>query len=151
LKLLNTKNEPYILKMRGIIEQARGYGGGYQLTVHVQLDAAQFRSLVKRKQNPLHACMAQIKNVVLDATRGEVRGMPSYAPQSMYQHWPRAKNGVVTIELSFGCSAAQVIALGAPIKEYYFRHAVDLQTVLESTRNDGHLFAKSAIAAAMGH
>lgn len=141
-----------IKSMQGRIQRARGYGqDGYELQVVIQFDAAQFNAIKKAKDCPLSVAMPQIKNVVLDACG--VRGMPSYAAVSMRQKFPRAKNGTVTLSVYFDVSAYQMETMGlGPSKALGFQtsyvfHNVDLNTTLESTRNDGHLFAKSVLAA----
>jgi hypothetical protein len=140
----------YILSMRGLIQRARGYGqDGLELAVTVTFDAKQFNAIKKSKACPLAAGMSQIKNVVLDAIG--VRGVPSYASQSYTQRFPRAKGGQVTLTVYFDVSTFTANALGVDTKDYFLRHTVDLNTTLEATRNDGHLFAKSAIAQNFGH
>ena len=135
----------YIKAMTGSIQRERHYGAnGFELIVMVSFDAKEFNALKKRKQDPLAAGMAQIKNVVLDATG--IRGVPSYAPQSYNQRFPRAKNGMVTLKLTFrNVSEFTLKKLGVNTKEWCLYHAVDLSTKLEETRDDGHLFAKSVV------
>lgn len=146
----------YIKSMKGMIKRARGYGqDGFELAVTVSFDATLFNSFKKAKTCPLAQGMAQIKNVVLDACG--VRGMPSYSPLTMTQKFPRAKNGLVTLTVYFDVSAYQMGTMGlGPSKALGFAtswnyHAVDLNTTLEATRNNGHLFAKTAIASKLGH
>jgi hypothetical protein len=146
----------YIKSMKGIIQRQRGYGSnGFELAVTIAFDAIQFNKIKKAKQCPLAAGMAQIKNVVLDACGA--RGMPSYASQSYTQRFPRAKNGLVTLTVYFDISAYQMETLGlGPSKALGFTtqwiyHAIDLNTTLEATRADGHLFAKTALASHFGN
>ena len=139
----------YIKSMSGRIGRARGYGqDGFELCVTVTFDAAQFNRL-KKTQDPLAAGMSQIKNVVLDACG--VRGMPSYASQSYTQRYPRAKNGTVTLSVYFDVSQYNAMQLGVNPKDYFVSQAVDLNTTLEATRQDGHLFAKSVLASQFGN
>lgn len=142
--------------MRGMIQRARGYGSdGYELAVTVSFDAAEFNRIKKTKQCPLAHGMSQIKNVVLDAV--SIRGTPSYAPLSYSQRFPRAKSGLVTLTVYFDVTPYQLEALGlGPSKALGYQttwnyHSVDLNTTLEKTRNDGHLFAKTAISSHFGH
>lgn len=139
----------YIKSMRGSIQRARGYGqDGLELCVTVSFDAKEFNR-IKKKQSPLAAGMAQIKNVVLDATG--VRGIPGYARASYSSEFPRASKGLVTLTLYFEISAYNAMQLGANIKDFCLYHAVDLNTTLENTRDQGHLFAKSAISFHFGN
>ena len=115
----------------------------------IQFDAAEFNRL-KKTQDPLGAAMPQIKNVVLDACN--VRTMPSYAPLSMRQRYPRARNGVVQLIVYFDVSEWNAKALfqrGGQVGTLGL--AIELQSTLEATRNDGHLFAKTAIASHFGN
>lgn len=142
----------FIKSMQGVIQRARGYGRDldFELKVTVCFDAAQFNAIKKAKQCPLASAMPQIKNVVLDAIG--VRGMPSYAPLSMRQRFPRAKNGTVTLSVYFDVSPYVLQSLGlGPSKALgfstsYVFHNVDLNSTLEATRDAGHLFAKSVLA-----
>lgn len=135
----------YIKSMSGMIRRARGYGqDGFELAVKVSFDAKEFNR-IKKTQDPLAAGMAQIKNVVLDAV--SIRGNPSYASQSYIQRFPRAKNGLVTLTVFFEVNEYTIKTLGVNTSDFCLSHAVDLNTVLEATRSDGHLFAKTAIAA----
>lgn len=139
----------YIVKMSGSIQNARGLGQyGLELVVNVSFDAKEF-SRIKKKDDPLAAGMAQIKNVVYDATG--VRGFPHYAPISMNQRFPRASKGLVTITLYFDVSENTAKELGADTNSWRLYHDVELQYTLDKTREDGHLFAKTAIAEKMGH
>lgn len=139
----------YIKSMSGLIQRAQGYHqDGLELVVTVSFDAKQFNAIAK-KSNPLESGMAQIKNVVLDATG--VRGIPGYSAVSMRQRWPRAKNGLKTIELRFSISEYNANELGADVKSWSICHPVDLNTTLESTRDAGHLFAKSALVSNFGN
>lgn len=144
----------YVKTMRGIIQRARGYGqDGFELAVTVSFDAKEFNR-IKKTQDPLAAGMSQIKNVVLDACG--VRGMPSYAPQSYAVRYPRASKGLVTLTVYFDVSRYNAEQLGVSfsntqIGTLYSSHSIDLQTTLEATRNDGHLFAKTAIASHFGN
>lgn len=144
-----------ILSMQGMIQRARGYGqDGFELKVTVTFDAVQWNSL-KKRQDPLAVAMPQIKNVVLDACG--VRGLPSYSPLSMRSRYPRAKNGTVTLSVYFDVSPYQLESMGlGPSKALGFvtqwvSHAVDLNTTLEATRQNGHLLAKTALASHFGH
>lgn len=139
-----------IQSMSATIRQARGYGqDGLELVVTVSFDAKEF-NCIKKTDDPLASAMAQIKNVVLDATG--VRGIPGYAPAGYGQRFPRAKNGCVTLDVTFEISDYNAKELGADIKnKYAMYHAVDLKTKLEETRQDGHLFAKSALASHFGN
>jgi hypothetical protein len=140
----------YIKSMHGRIQRARGYGqDGFELAVMVSFDAVQFNKIRKSKTCPLAAGMGQIKNVVLDAC--SVRGTPSYAPQSYNQRFPRAKNGSVTLTVYFDVSAYTAEQLGVNIKDWIVSRSVDLNTTLETTRQEGHLFAKSALASHFGN
>jgi len=135
--------------MKGVIQRQRGYGqDGYELAVVIQFDAKEFNR-IKKKQNPLEAGMAQIKNVVLDAV--SVRGVPSYARPSMRQEFPRASKGVIELTVCFEMSKYQVEAAGVDTKQYNLYHPVDLNETLERIRDDGHLFAKSVIASHFGN
>lgn len=138
-----------IKSMYGTIQKQRGYGqDGLELKVTVSFCSKEFNR-IKKKQNPLECFMPQIKNVVFDATN--VRGIPSYSPVSMNQRWPRASKGLITLDLYFSISEFKAIELGADVKQWSLYHAVDLNTTLEATRHDGHLFAKTAIASRLGH
>lgn len=141
----------YIQSMHGSIQKQRGYGqNGLELVVTVSFDADQFRKIKNRKnQCPLQHGMAQIKNVVLDAVG--VRGIPSYSAPSMNQRWPRASKGLVTLQVYFGVSEYVAKELGVDASEWNIHHSVDLNTTLEATRQDGHLFAKSVLASHFGH
>lgn len=83
--------------------------------------------------------------------------MPSYAPPSMRQRFPRAKNGTVTLSVYFDVSPYVLQSLGlGPSKALgfstsYVFHNVDLNSTLEATRDDGHLFAKSVLASHIGN
>lgn len=133
-----------IKKMSGTIQRARGYGErGFELVVSVSFDAKEFNR-IKKKQSPLEHFMPQIKNIVLDACG--VRGVPSYAPQSYNQYYPRASKGLVTIDLTFPMSDYNAQSLGVDTKAWSVYKSVDLNTTLESTRHEGHMFAKSVIA-----
>lgn len=138
-------NNDYIKSMSGFISRARGYGqDGFELRVRVSFDAVQFNKLRKVKQDPLANGMAQIKNVVLDTTG--IRGIPSYSPLSYSQRYPRASKGLITLDLYFDVSEYTLKANG--LKD---GTSVDLNAVLERTRNDGHLLAKAVIAERMGN
>ncbi len=140
----------YIKSMTGIIQKARGYGQhGLELKVTVSFDSKEFNKIKRKKQCPLKAGMAQIKNVVLDSTG--VRGLPSYSPVSYSQRFPRASKGLITLDLYFDISNYNASQLGADITDYFLNHKVDLNTTLKNTRNDGHLFAKSAIASTIAN
>ncbi len=143
-------NNQYIIKMSGSIQRARGYGqDGFELIVTVSFDAKQFNAIKKQKQDPLATAMAQIKNVVLDGAG--VRGMPSYSRPSMNQAYPRAKQGLITLQLSFDISEFSAKELGADVKKNWcLYHKVELQKTLDATRDDGHLFAKSVLASMIG-
>lgn len=143
----------YIQKMSGYLSEARGYGcNGYELAVTIQFDAKEFNR-IKKKQDPLDAAMPQIKNVVLDACG--VRGIPSYAPLSMRQRYPRARHGLITLTVYFDVSEYTAKLLGIETKAilgwYTSSVSVDLQSTLEATRNDGHMFAKTALASHFGN
>jgi hypothetical protein len=130
--------------MRGSIKRSSSYAGpSLTLAVEVNFDAVQFNK-AKKFSDPLAFAMPQIKNVVLDAVG--VRGMPSYARQSYSQAYPRAKKGIITLTLNFDISDYAAQALGANPKSFFLHHFVDLNTTLEATRDQGHLFAKSVIA-----
>jgi len=138
----------YIKTMRGLIKRQRGYGqDGFELAITIQFDAKEFNR-IKKKQNPLEAAMAQIKNVVLDAV--SVRGTPSYQRVSYSNAWPRASKGVVELTVYFEMSDYQANKFIDP-KEYNPVRSIDLQATLEATRNKSHLFAKSVIASHMGN
>lgn len=133
----------YIKSMSGSIRRSRGFGrDSLELAVTISFDAKQFSKIAK-KGCPLAAGMAQIKNVVLDATG--VRGIPSYQPESYSQRWPRARKGLKTITVYFEISDFNARQLGVNTSEYSIYQSVDLNTTLEATRNDGHLFAKAMI------
>ena len=141
----------YIKSMRGVLMRARGYGSnGYELAVEVCFDASQFNR-IKKTQCPLGAGMAQIKNVVFDACG--VRGIPGYSRPTMRQPFPRASKGLVKLTVYFDVSEYTARQLtGLDLKPWTaLHHAVELQSVLEATRADGHLFAKTAIASRMGN
>lgn len=139
----------YIKSMRGLIQRARGYGSnGFELEVTVSFDAKEFNR-IKKIESPLAAGMAQIKNVVLDACG--VRGIPSYSRPSMYQAWPRASKGLVTLTVYFDVSEYTAKELGVDTSSNFLYAAIDLNVKLEATRNQGHLFAKSAIAQKLGN
>jgi hypothetical protein len=128
--------------MTGYITSARGYvATGKELVVSVSFDAKEFNRIKKSGNCPLAHGMAQIKNVVLDAAL--VRGIPTYQRASYAKQFPRASKGVVTLELSFELSNFNAQSLKDK--------SIDFNSVLENTRDDGHLFAKSAIASVMGH
>jgi len=136
--------------MQGVIRRARGYGqDGFELAVTIAFDAVQFNKIKKSQNDPLQDGMAQIKNVVLDAV--SVRGTPSYSRFSMRQAYPRAKNGLVTLTVYFDVSRYTAESLGVNTSDFCLYHVVDLNTTLEATRQDGHLLAKTALAAALGH
>lgn len=138
-----------IKSMTGSIQRSRGYANdGLELVVTVSFDSKEFNR-IKKKQDPLAHYMAQIKNVVLDATN--VRGIPSYAPISMNRRYPRASKGVITLQLYFTISEFNAKELGVDTSQWRPYHQVNLNDTLESTRDDGHLFAKSAIASRLGH
>lgn len=140
---------PYIQSMSGSIQRARGYGqDNFELVVSVSFDAKQF-SQIKKKQDPLAYAMAQIKNVVLDATG--VRGTPGYSPVAYKQRFPRASKGTVTLKLYFDVPDHVLKALHVDTKQWSLYHTVELNETLERTRDDGHLFAKSALAAVTGN
>ena len=139
----------YIQKMSAYVQKQRGYSQtGYELVVSVSFDSKQFQK-IKKSECPMAASMAQIKNVVLDACG--VRGIPSYSQPSMIQRFPRAKNGLITLQLYFDLSEFEARRLNVDIEEYFPRVAVDMQTTLDETQNDGHLFAKTAVSSRMGH
>ena len=139
----------YIRSMKGSVQKARGYGdNGYELSVTVSFDAKQFNK-IKKTSDPLAAGMAQIKNVVFDATG--VRGYPGYQRASYSQQFPRASKGLVTLTVTFDISTYQAKELGVDLSDWNPYLKVDLQSHLEKTREDGHLFAKTALAAVMGH
>ncbi len=140
----------YIVSMSGCIKRQSHYGSnGFELVVTVSFDSKEFSRIRKAKENPLSTAMAQIKNVVFEATG--IRGTPGYSRPSMNQEFPRASKGLVTLSLTFDVSESQAKELGADIKEWCLYHSIELNKTLEKTRNDGHLFAKTAIASAMGH
>lgn len=146
---LNALPMPLIRSMRGTIQRARGYGqDGFELVVSVSFDAKEFNR-IKKTSDPLAVAMPQIKNVVLDATG--IRGTPGYAAISMHQRFPRAKNGLVTLDLYFDVSAYNATELGADLKQYSVYHKVELNKTLEQTRDEGHLFAKSVLASQVGN
>lgn len=134
----------YIKSMLGYVSRASGYGVGNELVLKVQisLDAKEFNK-IKKTQDPLAYCMAQIKNVVFDATN--IRSIPSYAPMSYGQRYPRAKNGLVTLTVVFDLDQFTAKRLNIDSKDYFLSHKIDLQSYLEASRNEGHLFAKTAI------
>lgn len=139
----------YIRSIKGTIQRQRGYGqNGFEIAVHVSFDAIEFNR-IKKTSNPLQAGMAQIKNVVLDATG--IRGIPSYSAPSMNQKFPRAKKGLVTLTIYFEVNEYALEHLKVDTKQYSVYHGVNLQQALDATRNDGHLFAKTAIASRLGH
>ncbi len=139
----------YIKDMKGSVQRHGGLGmGGFQLVVTVSFDSKEFNR-IKKKKDPLAAAMAQIKNVVFDATG--VRGHPGYSRPSMNQKFPRASKGLVVLKLTFDISELNAKKLGADTKEFCLYHAVDLNTTLNKTREDGHLFAKTALASLFGH
>ncbi len=142
--------QPYIIAMSGRVQKQRGYGqDGLELVVAITFDAKQFNK-IKQKSCPLSAGMAQIKNVVFDATG--IRGLPSYAAVSMGQRFPRASKGKISLLVYFDCSdfTAKLLKVDTT-KTWGLYHPVNLQSALEQTQNDGHLFAKTAIASMMGH
>jgi len=139
----------FIKSMRGLVKRRRGYGqDGFELEVSISFDAAEFNRL-KKTQDPLSVAMPQIKNIVLDACG--VRGLPSYSPLSMHQRYPRAKGGLVTLVVYFDVSQHLVTHMGVNPMGYNVSQAIDLNSTLESTRTDGHLFAKSVLASRFGH
>jgi hypothetical protein len=134
-----------IHSMRGSIGEARGYGSnGLELTVYVVFDAKEFNK-TKKKTDPLSQVMGQIKNVVYDSTG--IRSIPGYSPVSYNQRYPRSSKGFITLKLSFVVSEFNYKRLGIESQRsfYGFHKSIDLQSVFESTRNDGHLFAKTAL------
>lgn len=138
-----------IKSMHGTIQKSRGYSNnGLELKVTVSFCSKEFNR-IKKEQNPLECFMPQIKNVVFDATN--VRGIPSYSRPSMHQQWPRASKGLITLDLYFSISDFNAKELGADTSQWCLYHSVDLNTTLEATRQDGHLFAKTAIASRLGH
>lgn len=141
----------YIQKMNGYLGEARGYGcNGYELAVTIQFDAKEFNR-IKKTQDPLGTAMPQIKNVVLDACG--VRGMPSYAHVSYGVKYPRASKGLVTLTVYFDVSeftARELLKHGGQVG-FGGLAIVDLQKTLEAARNDGHIFAKTAIASHFGN
>ncbi len=146
--------KPQLIKsMSANIQQVRGYGvDGFELNVTVSFDSKEFAKIRKSKQDPLSESMAQIKNVVFEACG--VRGVPGYSAVSMNQRFPRASKGLVTLELHFDISFSDVERItGQKFKRapYTFYHSIELQKTLDKTRNDGHLFAKTALASATGH
>lgn len=142
-------DQQYIKSMSGSIQRARGYGqDGFELIVEVSFDAKMFNK-IKKKQDPLAFGMAQIKNVVLDACG--VRGVPSYQRASYSQAYPRASKGLLTLTLRFDVSEYTAKELGVNTREYSVYNKIELNKVLEATRNDGHLFAKTAIASLIGN
>jgi hypothetical protein len=141
----------YIKNMTGFIKKNPCFGAdldSFIFEVYVSTDAKQF-NLIKKKSCPLQHCMAQIKNVVFDKTN--IRGTPSYAPVGYKQRWPRAKNGLIVLKLTFDISHAKALNLGADLKDFCLYKQVDLNTTLNNTRLNGHLFAKTAMAQVMGH
>ena len=145
-----------IKSMHGLIQSARGYGSnGAELVVTIDFDSKLFNKL-RTKECPLAIAMPQIKNVVLDATG--IRSMPSYAAVSMRQRFPRARNGIIRLQVYFDVNRHDLIRMGIqPTKSLYDlissfeMHKVELNSVLERTRQDGHLLAKTAIVAHLGH
>lgn len=130
--------------MIGYIKQKRGYGVGreLELQVNVSFDAKEFNR-IKKTQDPLSVGMSQIKNVVFDAIN--IRSMPSYAPVAYKQRYPRAKNGLITLSIYFDVDEFTARRVGINLDRFMLNHRVDLQSTLELTRQDGHLFAKTAI------
>ena len=139
----------YIKSMRALVQHARGYGtNGFELAVMVSFDAKEFNR-IKKTQDPLAHGMSQIKNVVLDATGA--RGIPSYARHSYNQAYPRASKGLVTLTVTFDISAFNAQNLGTDLSACFVHHAIDLNSTLEATRGDGHMFAKSVLASQFGN
>lgn len=133
-----------IKSMNGCIQRNRGIGcDGFELIVTVSFDSVEFKALQKKKISPLEHTMAQIKNVVFDSCG--VRGIPGYSPAGYKQYYPRAKKGVVTLKLYFEVDIFVLNRLKVDTKEWCLYHEVELQKTLESTRGDGHLFAKTAL------
>lgn len=138
-----------IKSMSATIHKSRGLGiDGLEMSVSVSFDSKLFNQ-IKKNSDPLAAAMGQIKNVVLDATG--VRGIPSYSAVSMNQRFPRASKGVVTLTVCFDVSEYTARELGVDTSKWTVHHSIDLNPTLEATRDDGHLFAKSAIASQLGH
>ena len=139
--------ENYIRSMSGTICRARGYGqDGFEMLVRVSFDAKQFNK-IKAKQCPLGYAMAQIKNVIVDATG--VNSMPGYAPVSYGQRFPRASKGLVTLTLSLDVVEFTLRRLKVDTKQWSLYHPVELNATLGRTRGDGHMFAKTAITQAL--
>lgn len=130
-----------IKKMSYSVQRERGYGqNGYELAVHITYNSALFDK-IKKSEDPLAASMSQIKNVVWGALG--VRGLPSYSPVSYNQRFPRASRGEIRLTVYFDISkytAKEVESLKP-----------DLNAELERTRDQGHLFAVTAIASKLAN
>jgi hypothetical protein len=132
-----------IKSMQGMVTRSRAYSNdGFELRVTISFDAKVFNS-IKKKSCPLARFMPQIKNVVLDATG--VRGTPSYSRPSYSQQYPRTSKGLVTLDVYFDVSEFNAQSLGVDLKAWSVYQQVDLNSTLESTRGDGHMFAKNVI------
>jgi hypothetical protein len=126
----------YIKLMSGSICEKQGYSivNELELRVQVSFDSKEFNR-IKKTQDPLAFGMVQIKNVVFEAVN--IRSVPEYSPISYSQRYPRAKNGLVTVTLTFDVDPFTARRLGTK--------TVDLQSQLDETRNDGHLLTKTFI------
>lgn len=134
----------YIQKVQGYFQKERGYSStGIELVVIVSFEAKQFNQF-KKSQNPIAHVIPQIKNVVYEATG--VLGVPLVARHSYKYQWPRASQGIIKIQMTFTVSNQFVLnRFKLDPLTFWGTQPVDLNSVFESTKNEGHLFARTAL------
>lgn len=91
-----------IVSMKAILTEARHYGTTdadcYQICVDVGFDAKEFNR-IKKKQDPIAHSVVDVKNAVYRLT-----GLGPLPKVQNRRDWPRAKDGVKTIEMTFDVS-----------------------------------------------